>query len=170
MTPNLKVLGIDPSITNLGISIIDGDLNILMASRISTSPKNKIEFRLKELVDGIKKIVDKFGVDYIAMESSFFNPKTARGCIPLFQLMGTLIYSMYDSYSKPIELIAPKRMKKLITGSGNSNKEEVQESLFKYFGESLRPFMGKFDITDSLGVSLAFLMSRRDSLDKRPTK
>lgn len=120
----MNILTLDASLSSTGYSIFKND-KLVKYGKIC--PDNK-DLRLLYLYDYISNIIENENINIIIIEDGFskiVNLKTGlqlaelRGCIKLLSL------------KKDIEIIttAPQHLKKLITGKGNSTKEEVFECL-----------------------------------------
>lgn len=72
----MRVLGIDPSLTNLGYVVLEGDCNnikLLDKGRLQTTPEDGIPLQryIKQAL-GIKEIVEKYNIKYVASEAPYF--------------------------------------------------------------------------------------------------
>lgn len=121
----------------------------------------------------LQKILAMFPPEHIYIEGSFVQPKFLHSSAITLKLHGFLVAELMD-YG--ISYIPPKKIKKLVTDSGNASKELVQEALIeKYDGKGLEelaflqeldddfsphiiPSFSNFDESDALAVWCAKYM------------
>lgn len=145
------ILGIDPSLTSTGYSIIKKG-NLLDSGTIKTKPSNKTPteetLRLRSIKNSICEIIEKYTPALVVIEGLAF---MARNTTALVQLSG-LNYMIRDELiSRDIQFIvvAPTSLKKFITGKGNAQKDHIMLSIYQNFGQTF------FDnnIADSYGLA-----------------
>lgn len=121
----------------------------------------------------LQKMLAMFPPEHIYIEGSFVQPKFLHSSAITLKLHGFLVAELMD-YG--ISYIPPKKIKKLVTDSGNASKELVQETLVeKYDGKELEelaflqeldddfsphiiPSFSNFDESDALAVWCAKYM------------
>lgn len=121
----------------------------------------------------LQKMLAMFPPEHIYIEGSFVQPKFLHSSAITLKLHGFLVAELMD-YG--ITYIPPKKIKKLVTDSGNASKELVQEALIeKYDGKELEelaflqeldddflphiiPVFSNFDESDALAVWCAKYM------------
>ena len=121
----------------------------------------------------LQKMLAMFPPEHIYIEGSFVQPKFLHSSAITLKLHGFLVAELMD-YG--ITYIPPKKIKKLVTDSGNASKELVQEALVeKYDGKELEelaflqeldddfyphiiPVFSNFDESDALAVWCAKYM------------
>lgn len=121
----------------------------------------------------LQKMLAMFPPEHIYIEGSFVQPKFLHSSAITLKLHGFLVAELMD-YG--ISYISPKKIKKLVTDSGNASKELVQEALVeKYDGKELEelaflqeldddfsphiiPSFSNFDESDALAVWCAKYM------------
>lgn len=121
----------------------------------------------------LQKMLAMFPPEHIYIEGSFVQPKFLHSSAITLKLHGFLVAELMD-YG--ITYIPPKKIKKLVTDSGNASKELVQETLVeKYDGKGLEelaflqeldddfsphiiPSFSNFDESDALAVWCAKYM------------
>lgn len=121
----------------------------------------------------LQKMLAMFPPEHIYIEGSFVQPKFLHSSAITLKLHGFLVAELMD-YG--IIYIPPKKIKKLVTDSGNASKELVQEALVeKYDGKGLEelaflqeldddfsphiiPSFSNFDESDALAVWCAKYM------------
>ncbi len=129
------LIGIDPSLTNTGILVLNNELKIIYKKLIKTNPNEIIEKRINEIIDNIKSIFAllKSNNIYINIEGLSFNSK---GCsiAELSALHYSIRLYLYDNNIK-YDITPPTILKKFCTGKGNCKKELILLNVYKKFNE-----------------------------------
>lgn len=119
-----------------------------------------------------KELILKYNVDYIICENSFFGTNANTG-IKLARLLGSVSYVAIEM-KKEIELLSPSQARRILTGDGKTNKEQIANyirmnhiDLGEYCNKTVKSkgLEKNSDKYDSLCISLAFL--RKYKLDKK---
>lgn len=87
---------------------------------------------LSLLRDMMRELLNQYNPDIVASEDAFFNPRRPGAYEALIHWILTVSLLLRDEYQKPLYKIPPKLVKKFISGIGTSNKEGVQEAIFKH--------------------------------------
>lgn len=128
--------------------------------------------KMRYVRNELQKMLAMFPPEHIYIEGSFVQPKFLHSSAITLKLHGFLVAELMD-YG--ITYIPPKKIKKLVTDSGNASKELVQETLVeKYDGKELEelaflqelddfsphiiPVFSNFDESDALAVWCAKYM------------
>jgi crossover junction endodeoxyribonuclease RuvC len=125
----MKIIGIDPSLTNTGLVIIED--NKFKAINIKTKPTNTVIEELKRLLtirDGFK--LD--GVDIAVMEGVAFGIRKTSALSQLSALNYLIRERLYRE-KVPFIIVPPTVLKKFITSRGNAKKEEMLLETYKRY-------------------------------------
>lgn len=149
-------MGIDPSLNNCGIVVIDHNKKTLLKDTVGyTISKDKEENeRIKRnlfISSEIVKAGKKFKVDVVGIEGLGIVPRNSRigNQIFLAELSGVIKSQIYMCLKKMPVIIPPASWKKEVVGKGNLKKPEIK----KYF--LLEGYEGMTqDEYDALGVAL----------------
>jgi crossover junction endodeoxyribonuclease RuvC len=135
------------------------------------TPKDKrkvVGRKLQNTARTIQYLIKEHNPDYIVRERgfSFHNAVTQA----LFRVVGIADLIVYDATQKEISEIAPKEVKKMITGNGSASKEDVARCVEKYVGYQLYHTQ---DESDAVAVGLSFAIKigeieRIDVIDITP--
>lgn len=124
----MKILGTDPSLIHTGFYILDTE-NILKNAVCGTiESKEKGIKRLLEIEEGIQdQLLIK--IDLAVMEKYMYFPKygSSIGNIEL----GSILKRLFYKWNVHLVLVAPKTLKKFITGSGKSKKNEILKRAYQ---------------------------------------
>jgi crossover junction endodeoxyribonuclease RuvC len=126
-------LGLDLSLTESGLVIIDKDYKIITATTLSV-PQKGIE-RLSHLETLFLEALGELPIDLCCIESPAF--KAEGHLFNIGELNGILKLNLYK---KGIQFImaAPTQLKKYVTGTGKGNKSAIILDVYKNFKEEIR--------------------------------
>ena len=180
----IKVLAIDPGLTNTGWVMMEHDLD----SRITVLTKfgsfhpgpaaekaehkeelekfSKRTISLKLLWENLRSILLAEQPDYIAVEDIFFNPQRPTAHAALAMYHGITRMVCMDVLRKPIEIIQTKIAKQEMTGSGGNGKLSVQQGILthkdiKFKNKQVESQMDEH-CADAVAVGYAFIVRNRE--------
>lgn len=111
----------------------------------------------------LQKMLAMFPPEHIYIEGSFVQPKFLHSSAITLKLHGFLVAELMD-YG--ITYIPPKKIKKLVTDSGNASKELVQEALVeKYDGKELEELAFLQELDDNFSPHIIPVFSNFDESD-----
>jgi len=124
----MKILGIDPGTTMIGIGLIDYQnkkISLLGYDCLRTGQKETPAQRLENLFNQLTKFIKKHRPDIVAVEDIFFfkNVKTA---VAVSQARGVILLTAAKQKIKTCEY-TPLQIKQAITGYGRAQKHQVQQ-------------------------------------------
>ena len=130
-------MGIDPSLTGTGISLLDTDLDgktdIVDSCLIKTSPKDgDIISRYDSIINRIKTILHDYSPKIICVEGLSFGSKGNA----FAQLCGLHFLIRFTCRNGLYEVVPPQTLKKFVTGKGNVKKQVMLLETYKKWGES----------------------------------
>ncbi len=126
----MKILGIDPGTTMIGIGLIDYQnkkMSLLGYDCLRTGQKETTGERLENLFNQLTKFIKKHRPDMVAVEDIFFfkNVKTA---VAVSQARGVILLAAAKQKIKTCEY-TPLQIKQAITGYGRAEKRQVQQMI-----------------------------------------
>lgn len=146
----MYILGLDPASKNYGYAIISTDLRDRPEVLISGVWKLKDRPCL-EIVQRINTLLLAYDLDVACIEMPFVHPKHRLDTIiPICQVRGASIATLQHR-GIPVEDVSPSEVKKLATGKGNADKEQVAR--WVEFQTGLKTL--KADESDAIAVALA---------------
>lgn len=130
----MRYLGIDQSLSDTGLVVVDEAAQIVAQKALKTEPKNfkcDIE-RLIFIRDEIGHFEKSYQVDYACLEGFGYG---ARGNA-IFQLagLGYMIREYFWNQKITLEIVPPKTLKKWATGNGNAQKDLMLMNVYKRWG------------------------------------
>lgn len=158
---HLRIIGIDPGTRNVGFAIIEArnhrallpqDYKILDAGVIKAQENIDPYKRLGCIHQTLFKLLEETTPGVCVIEKAFIGIN-ANTSLKLGQARGALMTALFRCNIEVRE-VAPTQVKKLITGKGHANKEEVSQSLLRLVGFQRGSL--PFDTTDALAIALSY--------------
>jgi crossover junction endodeoxyribonuclease RuvC len=147
----LKILGIDPGLSQTGIAILSkGNKTDKFSWKMLKHKKN--DNRLHNYFKSLREVIKEENPDQIVIESIFRGPNT-KTLIKIAELRGIyLLITQMEGIS--INQFTPREIKQSVTGSGASSKEQVRYMVKKILGiEEEIPL----DVSDAFGAIICYL-------------
>lgn len=123
----MKILGIDPGYDRLGIAVIEkpdkGKEKVLYSECFTTSAKDSIYDRLKQVGEEVSRVLNEFMPDAVSLETLFIT-KNQKTAMRVAEARGIIIYEALKR-NVPIFEYAPMEVKMAITSDGGSDKERM---------------------------------------------
>jgi crossover junction endodeoxyribonuclease RuvC len=123
----VRVLGIDPGTAACGYGIVDeggGRVRAVVAGCWRTSPRERLELRLRTIFDGVGELIAEYAPDSVALEESFVGAD-ARIALSVGQARGAALVAAAAAGLDCTEY-APARVKQTVCGYGRADKLQVQ--------------------------------------------
>lgn len=161
------ILGIDPGSIICGYGLIrtasegiakksPGESVYVASGRIVLSAKHPLNFRLKELFDGLTDIIRAYSPDEVVVEKVFF-AKGIKAALILGQARGAALVAAAKS-GIPVYEYSALEVKKAIVGYGRAEKHQVQKMVSDILDLDTR--LSK-DSADALALALCHNNSKR---------
>lgn len=128
------------------------DYGVVLTPKTETLP-----VRLAMLEEGVKKLVDKYAPDEIALEELFFNNNITTG-INVAQARGVILLTCVKNCGRLYEY-TPLQIKQALTGYGRAEKKQIQimvKTLLRLDG-----IPKPDDAADALAVALTHCQTNR---------
>ena len=156
----MKVLGIDPGTATTGWAVLEeskGKVDPIAFGHISTSPKNSVSDRLKEVADNLADIIEEYKPQEAAIEDIFFfkNQKTA---VKVSQSRGAMLLTLENKRVR-IFSYTPLQVKQALTGYGRAEKKQIQIMVKNIL--KLKSIPKPDDTADAIAIALCHLNSRK---------
>lgn len=155
----MHILGIDPGTGRTGWGVVDhvnSDKIIYIAHGcIITTQEDLMEERLKQLHNALKKIIKEYKPSGIVVEQIFFG-LNARTAISVSQARGVILLTSAQENISIFEY-TPLAVKYLISGSGKTDKKEMQKHVRTLLNldETTLSFSAKDNAFDDAADALA---------------
>jgi len=163
------IIGIDPSLRSTGVAVLKydpdtGTIDCVDNTAIQVPAHDShpvaVVLRIQAIINRLKGFIETYERDRIpiigfAVESPSLGSRAGR-----IAELGALFYYIVDmivSYKDKVNrlyIITPSTMKKVVTGSGNAQKNVVQERVEELFGTDFP----SNDIADAAGLAYTALL------------
>lgn len=135
-------------------------INIVEVGHFITNRDQSIGERLYYIEQSLLYVLNKYNkIKIVCKERGFsrFNNVTFL----LNQSLGVCLLTLFKNELEISGDYPPKTIKATVSGSGNSSKLELQQSLFDYFSLSEGFEFANFDESDSVAVVLTYLIKQK---------
>ena len=150
----MRILGIDPGLTRLGVGVIDNPRSrdvVLVTVTVLTTPTDwEPQKRLHTLQQGVAQLLDEFRPDRVVIERVFaqHNVRTVMGTAQASGIVMAL------AHERGIEVShrTPSEVKAAVTGYGGAKKPQVQQMVKTILG--LDDVPKPADAADALALAI----------------
>lgn len=149
------ILSIDPGLNNIGYSIYNNSSKKIIKTSELTLKEKCLYKKLAISYQTFLNLFEQYSFKTFLFEKPTFINKGASGQNINFNL-GTIL-SLAAINKCEIKSYAPKEVKKVVTGNGNADKNEVARKVANYF--NLTNNFSSNHASDSLAVLICFLKS-----------
>lgn len=157
----MRVLGIDPSITQMGLGVVEQVSNkykLIDYGILKLASSETVPFRLGEIFNCVKSYILNYDIDVVAVEDVFVS-NNASSALKLGQGRGAAIAAAV-SMGKNVYEYTPKEVKKAVSTYGSASKEQVKTMVQIILGvKDIKPL----DATDALAVCICHFNSVRSN-------
>jgi crossover junction endodeoxyribonuclease RuvC len=156
----VRVLGIDPGITNTGYALVIEDGRSMSAGghgTVKTSSTDEMSLRLDILYEGVKAALLETGPDVAALEQLFFNVNV-KTAMSVGQARGVILLACRHA-GVPCEEYTPLEVKQAVAGSGGAPKEQVEFMVKALLG--IGKEKGSSHAFDAYAIAICHLNCRR---------
>lgn len=148
----MKFIGLDPSLTGTGIICLNEKGELEDEQLIKSPASMDIEDRLKTINNIIQTLLDKYQDKkhklFINIEGLSYQ-STGDSFTQLAGLHYFIRINLYKKFDLEYMIIAPKTLKKFVTGNGNSKKELMLLEVYKHWGVSFKDH----NLADAYGLA-----------------
>lgn len=147
------ILGIDPGLANTGYAVLADSKS--PETRYKLVECGMIEVgrgqeRLRDIFDGVNKIIEKYEIAEMAVESMFF-AKNAKSALKVAEAIGVV---KVCGMKKGVEVkeYTPLQVKLALVGYGRADKTQVEEMVRQELG--LTKLITPSHVADAVAVAL----------------
>lgn len=149
----MRILGIDPGLSNTGFGVIDHEGNqsrLVAQGCIVTRSGEATAARLQTIYDGIMQVIEETAPEAVALEKLFFSVNV-KSAMAVGEGRGVAILATAKA-ELPIAEYTPQQIKQAVSGSGKAGKEQVQRMVSVLL--ALRETPATSHAADALAVAL----------------
>ena len=148
----MLLLGIDPSLSSTGYAVLSLPRKRLVEGGvIRSSAKVTLAERCLELRVGLLEVLAEHAIDAAAIEQVFSLPKNPKTAVLMAHGRGAILATLAEHSLLP-EHYTPAQIKRLLTGSGNASKKQVQRAVQMELG--LPTILEPNDVADAAAIAL----------------
>ncbi|MEO6694978.1 MAG: crossover junction endodeoxyribonuclease RuvC [Ignavibacteria bacterium] len=165
----MRIIGIDPGTSVTGIGIIDhdsGSASLVHFDVINLNSNDPLPIRLKRIYDECLECISKHRPDQFAIETAFYG-KNIQSTLKLGQARGVAIIAALNSNLNICEY-SPREIKKSVTGSGASSKDQVKYMVRNIL--AIKSDVDSLDSTDALAVAICHFYNTQNIFTKGALK
>lgn len=155
----MRLLAIDQSFTCTGLAVLE-EGELIHTAVFNTSKEDNIVDRAHQVATYVCCMIQKHNIDRVAIEGLAFGMR-GNATRDLAGLQFVVIAYIKHKEGLQVNIISPKTVKKVATGSGKATKLEMFEALPKkikeHIGERYLKTKGRYDVTDSYYIGIAAL-------------
>jgi crossover junction endodeoxyribonuclease RuvC len=122
----IRILGLDPGLRNTGWGVIEAQgtrLSFIACGRVSTDGAETVSNRLRQLHEGLTRVIAEHSPSEAAVEETFVN-RDPQSALKLGQARG-LALAIPALAGLAVEEYAANLVKKTIVGNGHADKKQV---------------------------------------------
>lgn len=153
MTPNRRILGVDPGVARLGWAIVEGrgsSTKLVGCGCLETTSGTAPEKRLLQLSTRLSAIIREYAPGVVAVEKLFFTKNVTTG-IAVGQARGVVLLAAASAGLSLVEF-TPTTIKQSVTGDGRADKRQMGRMVQLLL--KLRSLPRHDDTTDAIAVAL----------------
>jgi crossover junction endodeoxyribonuclease RuvC len=151
---SVRVLGIDPGLNRTGYSIIERTVKgaVLREGGVVRSTKDlPLSERVHELAIGLREVIAEMKPSVMAIEQVFSHVAHPKTAILMAHARGVILLTAAEA-KLPVVHYTPTQIKKLLTGNGQANKEQMQHAVQHEL--RLKTLLEPNDVADASAVAL----------------
>jgi crossover junction endodeoxyribonuclease RuvC len=150
----MRILGVDPGLTTVGLGLIDyqpgKDPSVVEWLTITTDKDNPLSDRLKELADDLRAYLKETKPGLAVVEQLFF-AANRRTAMDIAHARGVILSTLRDAGIEVRE-VTPLKLKTTIAGDGAADKRQMQEMVKRIL--KLNEIPSPPDAADALALAL----------------
>ncbi|MFO7560529.1 MAG: crossover junction endodeoxyribonuclease RuvC [Desulfobacterales bacterium] len=127
----LKCIGIDPGLADTGVGVVTGlglDIDSYSFGAIQTSKSLSLPERLDMIFSKLLTVLKDEKPDLMIVEDVFSLEKYPKSGITLGKVTGVILLAGFRS-GVPVVEIPVREAKKILTGNGNADKEQLEKAV-----------------------------------------
>lgn len=155
----IRILGLDPGLRHTGWGVVTSEgnrLSYVAHGVVSSDTRGTLGSRLKQLHEGLQKVIQDFKPDEAAVEETFVN-RNPTSTLKLGMARGVVLLAP-GLEDLPIGEYSPNRVKKTVVGAGHADKNQVTLMVARLLPESRG---ATEDAADALAVAICHAHHRQ---------
>ena len=160
MANTLRILGVDPGLSNTGYAILDVHLEKWIAVEggvIRTKSSDSLEISLSIIYKAIRQVINEFSPMEVAIEDLHSRVRFARTAILMGHARGVVVMAAGEA-NLVVSNYQPTKAKNLVTGSGRADKEQIKRAVAMHLDND--QISKNEHVADAFSVALCHAMVR----------
>ena len=160
MTPT-RFLGVDPGLNRTGYAVLQTGPHgpeLCEGGLIRSTQKRPLAERVRELGTGLREVIEQFRPQVMVVEQVFSSVRYPKTALLMSHARGALLFVAAEA-GVPIVHYTPRQVKKLVTGSGTADKDQMQRAIQTEFG--LESVLEPHDVADAVAIALCHYHTAR---------
>lgn len=165
----MLILGIDPGSITTGWALIKSEgnkLHYVASGVLKFDQKTDFLFRLSEIKEKTKELIDELNPQEIALESLIY-VKSPTALIKLAQTRGVILSCLLPKYHERLYEYSPNLVKSTAVGHGHADKQSVQKVLDMLIGK--RDYKSH-DESDAVAIAVCHALNKGRVMTTKTTK
>lgn len=156
-----RILGIDPGLRCTGYAVIErtaGGPYLCEGGIIRSTTGRSLAARVQEIGEGVADVIAQYAPTVLTIEQVFMHGQNPKTAILMAHARGAILFA---AMSRAVQVVhyTPRQIKKLLTGSGNASKSQMQSAVQREFGLAAPP--EPHDVADACASALCHFHSLR---------
>lgn len=156
-----RYLGIDPGLNRTGYALLvrtDDGPELEEGGVIRSTPDWPLAERVAEIGRGLAEVLDEFAPEAIAIEQVFSHGSYPKTAVLMAHARGAILFTAAIRQI-PVVHYTPAQIKRLLTGSGRADKQQMQLAVQREL--ALLEVPEPHDVADACAVALCHYYSAR---------
>lgn len=159
-------LGIDPGLNRTGYAVLErGPRGAILREGgvIRSTQSLSLTERILEIGRGVREVIEQYQPQSLAIEQVFSHAQFPKTAVLMAHARGTILFAAAEAGLEVVHY-TPTQIKRLLTGSGRADKEQMQLAIQREF--ALSAVLEPHDVADAAAVALCHYYTQR-SLAKK---
>ena len=158
----VKIIGIDPGLSDTGIGIVTGTgqkVREYSYGTVSTSKHTPLPDRLAKIYSRLYAILNEEKPQQMVVEEAFSLNQYPKSGITLGKVTGVILLAGHQC-GVPVAEVSVRAAKQILTGNGNADKSQLEKAVRHQL--KLRERIRPDHASDALGLALIGLYRYKD--------
>lgn len=156
MMGRVRLLGIDPGLTNTGYACVElrirgHEPHLIEAGVLRLAARRSVSHRLRQLHEDLEAVIAELRPQRMAVERVFTHVRNLRTAIVMAHARGVVLLAA-ERHGMELDELTPAAVKKALTGRGNADKRQVQLAVMGQCGLKQAPTPS--DVSDAIAIAI----------------
>lgn len=159
--PVVRYLGIDPGLNRTGYAVLEAGPRgprLREGGIIRSTAKLTLAERVLEIGQGLREVCTQYQPQVMAIEQIFSVVQFPKTALLMAHARGAILFTAAD-FGLHVIHYTPTQIKRLLTGSGKANKEQVQRAVQQEL--RLDRLLEPNDVADAAAIALCHFYSAK---------